>query len=126
MAQEQLKPKVAQVFISPKMSEQDATAEVAQAEHLYDDDSLRVTYAVTNSKGEVVARRLESLLVRDVPLEAWVSMLKDPNNIFGRAFAMENEMSALTIMELFSQMELPETAVPEGPVTLVAAVDRPT
>lgn len=121
-AQEDLRPGVAQVFISPKMSRHDATAEVAKAEHLHDDDSLRVSYAVTNSRGEVVSRRLESLLVRDVPLEAWVNMLSDPNNIFGKSLDIDNKDSALSVMALFDQLELPEEAIPEGPVSLVEAV----
>jgi len=121
-AQEFLRPGVAQAFISPKMSRHDAPEEVAKAEHLHDDDSLRVSYAVTNSKGEVVSRRLESLLVRDVPLDAWVSMLSDPNNIFGKSLNVSDKNSALSVMELFDQLELPETDIPEGPVNLVEAV----
>ncbi len=121
-AQEYLKPGIAQVFISPKMSRHDAPAEVAIAEHLHDDDSLRVSYAVTNNKGEVVSRRLESLLVRDVPLEAWVEMLTDPNNLFGKPLDIADRDSALSVMELFDQLELSEEAIPEGPVTLVEAV----
>lgn len=123
-AQEHLRAGIAQAFISPKMSRHDAPAKVAKAEHLHDDDSLRVSYAITNSRGEVVGRRLESLLVRDIPLEAWVAMLKDPNNIFGKAFALEDEQSALPIMKLFRELELPEIKLPEGPVSLVAAVQR--
>ncbi len=121
-AQEHLQPGVAQVFISPKMTSSDATAEVAIAEHLYDEDAIRVSYAVQNSQGEVIARRLESLLVRDIPLEAWVRMLKDPNNVFGRSFSLSDEDSALSVMSIFSQLDLPEKAIPDGPVALVRAV----
>ena len=113
---------VAQIFVSPKMTEYDAPAEIARTEHLYDEDSLRVSYAVTNSRGEIVSRRLESLLVHDVPLEAWVSMFSDQDNIFGKSFNIDNPNSALPIMELFDQLDLPEEAIPEGPVSLVEAV----
>lgn len=123
-AQDSLRPGVAQAFISPKMSNYDAPVAIAKSEHLHDDDSLRVSYAVTNSQGEVVARRLESLLVRDVPLEAWIAMLTDENNIFGKAFTIRNKQSALSVMELFRDLELPEDKIPEGPVTLVAAVQK--
>lgn len=122
--QERLRPGIAQAFLSPRMSPSDAPEHVAKAEHLHDDDSIRVSRAVTNARGEVVGRRLESLLVRDVPLEAWVAMLKDPNNIFGRAFELESEQSALSVMKLFRHMELPEELLPEGPITLVAEVQK--
>jgi hypothetical protein len=121
-AQENIIPGVAQTFISPKMTTYDASSEVAKSEHLYEDDSLRVSYPVCNSKGEVVAMRLESLLVRDIPLEAWTNMLKDPNNIFGKAFYIDNEQSALSVMKLFDQLDLPENVITRGPVTLVEAV----
>jgi hypothetical protein len=78
--------------------------------------------AVTNSRGEVIACRRDSLLVRDVPLSAWVSMLRDPQNIFGKAFEIRDEQSALPVMELFRELELPEEAVPHGPVSLLEAV----
>lgn len=123
-AQEHLQAGIAQAFISPKMTAFDAPADVAKMEHLYDDDSLRVSYAVTDSKGTVIGRRLESLLVRDVPFEAWIALLKDPNNIFGKAFDIRDEHSALSVMELFRELELPEDKLPEGPVTLVAAVQK--
>lgn len=122
--QESLRPGIAQAFISPKMSLSDAPEYTARAEHLHADDSIRVSYALTNSRGEVVGRRLESLLVRDIPLEAWVAMLKDPNNIFGQAFRLRDEKSALSVMELFRKMELPEELLPEGPITLVTEVRK--
>ncbi len=113
---------VALAFLSPKMSRWDASADVAKQEHLYADDSIRVSFAVTDDEGSVVGRRLQSLLVRDVPLDAWVDMLKDDSNIFGKSFDIRDERSALSVMELFEQLELPEDKLPEGPVTLVAAV----
>ena len=121
-SQESLKPGMAEVFISPKMTRHDASVEVAKSEHLHDDDSLRVSYAVTNSDGTIVARRLESLLVRDIPIEAWVNMLSDPSNIFGKSLNIDNKDSALSVMELFDQLQLSEDLIPEGPVTLVEAV----
>lgn len=120
--QETLTAGRAKVFISPKMSRADAPEQVAKDEHLHDDDSLRVSYAVTNDAGEVIARTMMSLLVRDIPLSAWVDMLKAPNNIFGKPFSIENENSALSVMKLFAKLDLPEDKLPEGPVTLVAAV----
>lgn len=65
---------------------------------------------------------MQSLLVRDIPLSAWVTMLKDPHNIFGKTFEIRDDQSALPIMELFSKLELPETDLPNGPVDIVAAV----
>jgi hypothetical protein len=121
-AQDRLDPNIAQVFISPKMSPYDAPIELARAENLSDEDSLRVSCAITNTDGVVVARKLESLLVRDIPLQAWIDMLKDKNNIFGRSFDIKNEMSAISVMELFDQLELPNNSILNGPVTLVESV----
>lgn len=121
-AQDELRPGVAQVLISPRMTPHDAPKDIAKAEHLYADDSLRVSTAITNEAGEVVGRRLKSLLVRDVPFEAWIAMLKDPGNIFGKAFNLRDEQSATSVMELFSHMDLPEDKLPEGPISLVEAV----
>jgi hypothetical protein len=120
--QETLKAGVAQIFISPQMSLFDAPVETAKAEHLHGQDAVRVSYPVTDKAGEIVSRRIESLLVSDVPLQAWVAMFKDPGNLFGKTCVMPEERSALSIMELFSQLSLPEELVPEGPVTILSAV----
>lgn len=121
-AQETLRPGIVQVLISPKMTTHDAPKEVAKAEHLYADDAIRVSTATTNENGKVIGRKLSSLLVRDIPFMAWVKMLKDPGSIFGKVFDLRDELSAVSVMELFSQMDLPEHLLPEGPVTLVEAV----
>jgi len=123
-SQDATRPGIAHAMISPKMPLFDGAAHIAEAEHVHIDDSIRVSYAITNSRGEVTARKLQSLLVRDVPLEAWVAMLRDPNNIFGKAFNIKNEQSALSVMELFSQLEISDESIPEGPITLVAAVQK--
>lgn len=121
-AEEHLHEGRAAVFISPKMSAYDAPLEIARAEHLADEDSIRVSTPVCIDDGTVVARRMQSLLVTDIPLTAWAAMLQDPSNIFGKAFILRNEHSALSVMELFSQLELPAADLPDGPVTLVEAV----
>lgn len=119
---EELRAGTVQMFISPRMSRADAPEAVAKQEHLYEEDAVRVYWADADDTGRVVGRRMQSLLVRDIPLDAWVAMLKDPNNLFGKSMDVSDETSALGVMELFSQLDLPEAAVPEGPVTLVAAV----
>jgi hypothetical protein len=121
-AQQTLRAGIAQAFISPRMSVADASQDIAKAEHLHTDDSLRVSIALTDAAGNVIGRRLQSVLVRDIPLAAWVAMLQDPDNIFGKAFILRDTRSATSIMELFAGMELPEDKLPEGPVTLVEAV----
>jgi hypothetical protein len=118
----ELRPGVLQTFVSPKMSNTDAPQDIAKMEHLAEEDAVRVCQAATDDLGRVIGRRMQSLLVRDISLDAWVALFKDPNNIFGKAFAIQNETSALGVMELFNQLDLPEAALPEGPVTLVAAV----
>ncbi|MFZ1248903.1 MAG: hypothetical protein WAQ24_01115 [Candidatus Saccharimonadales bacterium] len=112
----------AQVFISPKMSRRDASFELAKAEHLAEEDSVRVSTAITDNAGKIIGRKMQSLLVRDIPLEAWEAMLQDPNNLFGKSFDLRVQGSALSVMELFSQLDLPEAALPDGPVSIVEAV----
>lgn len=119
---EELRPGVVQCFISPRMSPTDAPEAVAKNEHLFEEDAVRVYWADTDETGKVVGRRMQSLLVRDIPLDAWVRMLQDPRNIFGKSLPVRDENSALSVMELFDQLDLPEAVLPEGPVSLVAAV----
>lgn len=119
---EELRPGVVQCFISPRMSRADAPEDVAKMEHLSEEDAVRVYWADTDEDGQVIGRRMQSLLVRDIPLEAWAGMLKDPNNIFSKSLPVRDESSALSVMELFDQLDLPEAELEEGPVSLVAAV----
>lgn len=114
--EETLKPGFASIFLSPRMSEADAPYDVAKQEHLADEDSVRVSWLDGNK------RILESLLVRDVPLKAWVAMLEDENCIFGRAINIENPASALSIMKIYGELELPLEELPKGPVSLVESV----
>lgn len=120
--QEALRPGKTQVFISPRMTKYDAPEDIAKAEHLHADDAVRIATAITDRNGTVIACRRMSLLVRDIPLDAWQAMLQDPNNIFGRAFSIRDKRSALSVMELFNELELPDEALPEGPVTILSAV----
>ena len=117
-----LKPGFLRPFISPRMSEADAPIEVARREHLGDDDALRVTGLLTDAEGNVTQMYMEAILVRDVPLEAWVAMLRDPNNIFGKSIQVEDEKSALSVMKVFAELELPIDKMPEGVKGLVNAV----
>lgn len=121
-AEQTLRPGVVKVFLSPRMSRKDAPYEVAKQEHLGDDDSLRISYCKTDERGNITARVVESLLVRDVPLSAWVAMLADPQNVFGKSIAVRDSESALAVMEVFGQLELSPEALPEGVIGLVAAV----
>jgi hypothetical protein len=120
--QETLQAGKVQLFLSPRMTRADASLEVAKAEHLHDEDSIRASYLVTDSKGNETYRVMESLLVRDIPLEAWVDMLEDEGNLFGKSIEVANKESALGVMETFAELELPQEVAAEGPVTLVAAV----
>lgn len=121
-AEKTLRPGKVQVFISPKMSETDAPKAIAKSEHLADDDALRIRWLETNGRGEVVKHKMESILVRDVPLSAWVDMLADPNNIFGQQIVVENPMSALSVMEEFEKLELDSGALPNGVLTILEQV----
>jgi hypothetical protein len=110
------------VFISPRMSEADAPREIAKQEHLAEDDMLRIHMLDTDEEGQVRGKFMQSLLVRHVPLRAWVTMLRDPNNIFGKTIEVKDEHSALAVMKTHRELELPEAALPEGVVTLLEAV----
>jgi hypothetical protein len=116
-----MRPGFAKVLISPKMSRADAPYKVAKEEHVGDDDSLRISWLGENEEG-VEGRLLESILVRDIPLESWVSMLRDPDNIWGKSIDIENESSALPVMAAHRELELPLEKLPEGVLSLVVAV----
>lgn len=118
---EQLRPGFARVFISPKMTAADASHDIAKAEHLADDDAIRVTFPETNDQEHVAARELQSLLVADVPAQAWYDMFNSTQNLWGRSFNVHGD-SALPIMNLHSQIEIPAADVPEGPLTILKAV----
>lgn len=117
-----LRPGFIKVFISPKMSEADAPYDIAKQEHLGDDDMIRIHMLDTDDTGKPQGKFMQSILVRDVPLEAWVAMLQDPGNIFGAPIALEDESSALSVMKVHKQLEVPEAALPEGTISLVEAV----
>lgn len=117
-----LRPGFIKVLISPKMSEADAPLEVARREHLGDDDMIRIHMLNSDDEGNIKGKFMQSVLVRDIPLRAWVKMFEDPGNIFGRSFEVRDPDSALSIMELHKELELPESALPEGTVTLIEAV----
>jgi hypothetical protein len=117
-----LKPGVIQAFISPKVSAKDAPYELAKKEHLADDDMIRIHWINTDGQGEVTGKSMQSLLVRDVPLSAWVDMLQDPANIFGRQIVIDDPESSLAVMQVFRELELPADHLPEGVVSLIEAV----
>lgn len=120
--EERLRPGVMKIIISPRMSESDAPYEVAKQEHLGADDSIQASWLLVDQKGKVQKRLLQSLLVRDVPLQAWVDMLQDPNNVFGKPVAVANSESARAVMDTHKELELPLGALPGGVVDLVQAV----
>ncbi len=122
-ASETLRPGIAQVFISPRMSRKDASLDDARREHLGDDDAVRVSW-LEGAQGADQCRVLQSLLVRDVPLEAWVRMLADPDNIFGKSIAVEDEASALSVMKAHRELEIETDKLPKGPVTILEEVVR--
>ncbi|HEX8227431.1 MAG TPA: hypothetical protein VF572_06200 [Candidatus Saccharimonadales bacterium] len=117
-----IQPDIVQTFISPAMAPVDASEDIAKAENLYGQDGVRVSFPVTDKHGVVIARRIESLLVSDVPLEAWTAMLRDPGNIFGRTIELRNNVSALSVMEIFDQLSLPQHVLPEGPVSVLRSL----
>ena len=118
---EYMRPGFARVFISPKMTAADAPPEVAKSENLAGADAIRVAFPTVNEQQAITARKLRSLLAEDVPTEAWYKLFNDPQNPWGRAFNVQGQ-SALPIMQLHTQLEIPIEAVPEGPLTILKAV----
>lgn len=121
-AQEDMRPGVMKVFISPRMSEKDASREVAEREHLAYDDAVRVSWLETDENGVIQHRMLQSLLVKDIPLEAWVAMLRDPDNIFNKSVDVKDTESALSVMRVHRELEVLETMLKNGVVDIVRAV----
>jgi hypothetical protein len=117
-----LAPGELQLLISPKISRADAPYEVAKAEHLADDDAIRIAWVDTDEAGTIRGKHLRSMLVRDIPLEAWVSLLRDPANPWGKSIDVADETSAKSIMAVHAEMTLSVGDLPEGPINLVAAV----
>lgn len=115
-------PQVMKVFLSPRMSRKDASLAVARQEHLADEDAVRTSHLVVYKEGNIEKREMESLLVRDIPLEAWVAMLADPNNIFDKSILVDEPDSALSVMQVHQDLEIPLEKCPEGPITVVEAV----
>lgn len=110
------------VFISPRMTRADATIEDARNEHLGDDDAIRVSWLEADSENNISGRVMQSILVRDIPFSAWTNMLKDENNIFGKSIELEDEDSALSVMKVHRQLELPLDKLPNGPIDIFEAV----
>jgi hypothetical protein len=116
------RPQTTYFFLSPHMSPTDAPKEVAEQEHLADDDSLRSYTLDTNEHGMVRGMFMRSLLVTDIPLKAWVALLRDPNNMFGQAIELQDETSALSVMGAFEHLQVPTEQTPNGPVDVISAV----
>ncbi len=121
-AQEELKPGEYKIFISPRMSEADATLSVAKSEHLAHEDAVRGSQLITDEQGNVKELAIDSLLVTDIPLEAWVDMCEDPENIFGKAIEISDKSSALSVMQSHHEMKVKTGELEEGVVSVIAAV----
>ena len=121
-AEEDLRLGVVKFFISPRMTREDASLEVAKEEHLADEDSVRASWVKTDENGNITKRIMQSLLVRDIPLEAWEALLADPNNPFAKSIVVNSNGSALPIMQAHRELEAPMGVLREGPVSLVEAV----
>lgn len=120
--EEEHSPDVMKFLISPRMTRKDADIQTAKEALLADDDSIRATWLETNPDGSIKECVMQSLLVRDIPLESWVAMLEDPNSIFGKSITVADPDSALSVMQVHRELQIPLEAAPDGPVDLVRAV----
>lgn len=120
-AHDKPRPGTTKIFVSPRMTREDADLEVAQADHLADDDAVR-TSSLDIDGNEIRGMHLESLLIRDIPLSAWIEMANDPNGLFQGKVTVPYVDSALPIMRAHREMHVPSDLLPEGPVSVVAAV----
>ncbi|HSX16802.1 MAG TPA: hypothetical protein VLH86_01735 [Patescibacteria group bacterium] len=117
---ENLRPGFFKVFVSPRMTDEDAPLEVAKQEHLADDDAIRITGL--DAEGDVIkGMKLESLLVRDIPLSAWIAMANDPYGLFAGRVSIPGANSALPVMRAHRDMYVPAELLPEGPISVLAA-----
>ncbi len=119
---ENLDTGVAKVFISPRMTRADASIDDARKEHLGDDDAIRVSWLESDSEDNISGRVMQSILVRDIPFAAWTSMLRDEDNIFGKSIELEDDDSALSVMKVHRQLEMPLDKLPNGPIDILEAV----
>jgi hypothetical protein len=103
------------------MTEEDAPREVAEQEHLTDFDAVR-TSQLDVEGGEIQGMRLDSLLIRDIPLSAWIAMANDPSGLFEGRIQIPEANSALPIMRAHREMHVPADKLPEGPLSVVSAV----
>jgi hypothetical protein len=117
-----LTPGMTKIFISPRMTRKDASLKEAKAEHLANEDSVRTSEAIVDAHGNITERAMESLLFRDIPLEAWVDFLGDSSNIFGKAINVENNGSALPVMMAHGQLEVKSDKLENGILSIVEAV----
>ncbi len=120
-ARENLKPGMAKVMISPRMSTKDAPYEIAKQEHLADEDMIRL-HGLDMQGNELKGKYMQSGSMKHIPLEAWVAMLQDPNNIFGKSIAVEDPESALSVMQTHAELYLSLDDLPEGVITIIEAV----
>lgn len=120
--QAELRPGIAHLMISAKMSAYDAPSKVAKAEGLDETDSIQVNWLGLDESDKGTAAKTTSILVADIPLEAWVDMLADDGNMFGKAVPVSNPKSALSVMQTFKDLDLPLEKLPEGPVSILASV----
>lgn len=118
-----LQPGMVSCMISPKMSAKDAPPEIAKQEHLANEDMIRIQMPdVDEQTGKIRGKYLQSVSVKDVPLEAWITMLADPSNIFGRVVTVDDPESALSVMKAFTELDVSIDQLPEGAITVVDAV----
>lgn len=118
--QENLREGVALVKISPKMTRKDGSLEVAKTDGVADADSLQVYKLGEDEKSAIT----ECILVPDVPIQAWASMLEDSKNIFGKSIVVEDPESALAVMKAYEDMEVSVDELPEGPISVLVAVSE--
>jgi hypothetical protein len=117
-----LEPDQIRVFISPKMAPKDASYHEAKREHLADDDMVRIHMIDSDEQGNTKGKYMQSLLIRHIPLSAWMAMLKDPDNIFGKSVPVTDEESALSVMEAYPYLTIPKSALPKGVISIIEAV----
>jgi hypothetical protein len=117
-----LQPGRTKIFISPRMTRADASLEDAKAEHLAHDDAVRITETLVDEQGNTRAKAMESLLFRNIPLEAWTDFLEDPDNLFGKSIQVRRDGSAASVMEVHSELEVDSRRLENGVISVVEAV----
>lgn len=117
-----LQPGYVKILISPRLTPYEASRQIAEQEHLADDDMVRIHWLDTDDSGRVVGKYMQSILVRDVPLAAWNGLLADQDTLLDKPIITTDPHASRSVMEAHAKMHIPADRLINGVVDVIAAV----